>query len=296
VQLLADTGLAGFLIVGGGWLLFYGRLIRLWRRRRDPWARGLGLGGLAALAAGAFHALGEFPFRIPGFSLTYAAIAALTFLTLHYHQDRDGFGYAAWRLAGNRLAPWVCSGLILFQAVYLSQTWNFWQAERAAPLGLDSTRLPRTIAAADYTRALELNPRNAGLYAGLAGVLASEEIANREQAQKIEDLLHQAIFWAPARWRYHYQLGHFLLEHYELDPSHHLPRGLKELAAAAALFPEKAEIHLRLGLALGWTKLLYPGYIPTDLQAQTQAHLDKAAALDPNLKKILKPQEGRPSR
>ncbi len=278
--------------MGGGWLLFYGRLVNLWRRRRDPWARGLGLGGLAALAAGAFHALGEFPLRVPGFSLTYAAVAALTFLILHHHQDKDAFDYAAWRPAGNRLAPWVCGALILLQVVYLGQAWYFWQAERAAPLVIDSTRLPRTLAAADYTRALALNPRNAGLYAGLAGVLASEEIANREQAQKIEDLLHQAIFWAPARWGYHYQLGSFLLEHYALDPRHHLPRGLRELAAAAALFPEKAEVHLRLGLALGWTELLYPAYLPAELQKRAQAHLDKAAALEPSFKKFFHPKAG----
>ena len=134
VQLLAETGLVGFTIVAGGWCLFYGHLIRQWRRRRDPWARGLGLGGLAALAAGAFHALGEFPFHIPAYSITYAAVAALTYVTLHQHQGRD-VDYAAWRPAGSRVAPWLCAGLILVQAAYMGQAWFFWQAERAAPPG-----------------------------------------------------------------------------------------------------------------------------------------------------------------
>ncbi|MFZ2089196.1 MAG: O-antigen ligase family protein, partial [Desulfobaccales bacterium] len=296
VQLLADTGLLGFVIVAGGWLLFYCRLIKLWRRRQDPWVRGLGLGGLAALASGAFHALVEFPFRIPAYSLTYAATAALTFLTLHHHQGRQGFDYAAWRLAGNRLAPWVCGLLIFLQLAFMWQAWSFWQAERAAPLGFDSLRIPRALQAADYTRAISLNPRHAGYFAGLAGVLASEEIPDRQQAQKIESLLQRAIFLAPARWRYHAQLGNFLMHNYRLAPHHHLPQGLRELAAASALIPEKADLHLRLGLGLTWTELFYPAYIPPELQKLAQEHLDKAAALDPNIKKILKPKEGRSSR
>jgi O-antigen ligase len=290
VQLLAETGLVGFAIVAGGWLLFCFHLIRQWRRRRDHWARGVGLGGLAALVAGAFHALGEFPFHIPAYSLTYAAIAALTFLTLHQHQHpARKFDYAAWRPAGNRLAPWLCAALILVQAVYMGQAWYFWRAEAAAPLEIDSTRIPRTLTAADYVKAMALNPRAAACVAGLAGTLAAEEITDLKQAQKIETLLQRAIFLAPARWRYHYQLGNFLLQHYRLAPKPLLSQGLKELAAATALFPEKAEPHLRLGLALTWTGLFYPGYIPPDLAPKAREHLERAAALDLKYKKFLMP-------
>jgi hypothetical protein len=293
VQLLAETGLVGFIIGAGGWCLFYGHLIKQWRQRRDNWARGLGLGGLAALAAGACHALGEFPFRIPAYSLTYGAIAALTFLTLHQRQAREGFDYAVWRPAGSRLAPWLGAALILVQAAYMTQAWHLWQAERAAPLGMDSTRIPRTLEAADYARALALNPRNAEYFAGLASALATAGIPDLEEAQKVENLLRQAIFLAPARWRSHYQLGNFLLEHYQLAPRRYLPRGLRELAAATALFPEKAELHLRLGLALTWTDLFYPAFVPPDLKKQAQVHLERAAALEPAFKKIIGPKKDR---
>jgi hypothetical protein len=252
----------------------------------------LGLGGLAALAAGACHALGEFPFHIPAYSLTYAAIAALTYLTLHQHRARD-FDYAVWSPAGNRLTPWLCAALILAQAAYMAQAWYFWQAERAAPIGINSTRIPWTIQAADYNRALTLNPRNAEYFAGLANTLAADESLDPHGIQKVEELLQRAIFLAPARWRYHYQLGNFLLLHYKLAPRSHLPRGLQELAAAAALFPEKAEVHLRLGLALTWTELFYPAYVPPDLRKQAQEHLDRAAALEPTFKKFISPPQGR---
>jgi O-antigen ligase len=288
LQVLAETGLAGFAIVAGGWLLFFGYLIRQWRRRRDHWARGLGLGGLAALAAGAFHALGEFPFHIPAFSLTYAAIAALTFLTVHQHQGREPFDYVAWRPAGHRLAPWLGAALILVQVVYMGQAWQFWQAERAAPVANDSTRIPRILQASDYARALSHNSRNAKYFAGLARTLAGAGVENLEQAKKVEVLLQQAIFLAPARWRSHFQLGDFLLQNYQLAPKNFLPRGLREMEAAVTLFPERADLHLRLGLALTWMELFYPGYIPPHLAKQAQVQLDRAVALDPDLKKKIK--------
>jgi O-antigen ligase len=290
LQVLAETGVPGFAIVAGGWLLFYGHLIRQWRRRRDHWVRGLGLGGLAALAAGAFHALGEFPFHIPGFSLTYAAIAALTFLTVHQHQNGKPFDYATWRPAGHRLAPWLGVALILVQAAYMGQAWQFWQAERAAPVANDSTRIPRILQAADYTRALAHNPRNAKYFAGLARALAGVGVENLEQARKVEVLLQQAIFLAPARWRSHFQLGDFLLGHYELAPRNFLPRGLRELDAAVTLFPERADLHLQLGLALTWTKMFYPAYVPPPLAKRAPEHLDRAVALDPELKNQVKPK------
>ena len=291
VQLLAETGLFGFAIVAGGWCLFYGHLIRQWRRRRAPWARGLGLGGLAALAAGAFHALGEFPFHIPAYSLTYAALAALTYLTLHQHQGL-AVDSAAWRPAASRVAPWLCAGLILVQAVYMGQAWFFWQAERAAPLGVNSIRIPRTLRAEDYAKARALNPRDAGYWAGLAATLAAAdpEAMDQESALKIAALLQQAIFLAPADWRGHYQLGTFLLQHYRLSPREYLTPGLQELAAASALFPEQAQLHLRLGLALTWTDFFYPAYVPPHLAKRGREHLDRALALEPSLKKFLAPQ------
>jgi O-antigen ligase len=293
VQLLAETGLVGFLIVAGGWLLFYIHLIKHWRRRRENWARGVGLGGLAALAAGAFHALGEFPFQIPAYSLTYAAIAALTFLTLHRHEARECFDYPTWRPAGNHLAPWVCGALILVQVAFMGQAWYFWQADRAAPLEIDSTRIPRILETADYARALALNPRNAGYFAGLASTLEAVAVPDLKRAQKVKDLLQQAIFLAPACWRYHYQLGNFLLTNFQLDPGRHVPQGLRELAASVALFPEKAELHLRLGLVLTWTDLFYPASVPSDLRNRAQEHLDRALALEPTFKKIISQQKAR---
>jgi hypothetical protein len=293
VQLLAETGLVGFFIGAGGWLLFYTHLIKQWRRRRDNWARGVGLGGLAALAAGAFHALGEFPFHIPAYSLTYGAIAALTFLTLHRHEAGEYFDYPSWRPTGNRLAPWLCGALILVQLLYMGQAWHFWQADRAASLEIDSTRIPRMPATSDYTQALALNPRNAGYFAGLAGTLEAEATPDLKKAEKVKDLLRQAIFLAPACWRYHYQLGDFLLRNYQLAPGRHVLLGLRELAASVALFPEKPELHLRLGLVLNWADLYYPAYVPSDLRNRAQGHLDRALALEPTFKKIISKQTSR---
>jgi hypothetical protein len=251
----------------------------------------VGLGGLAALGAGAFHALGEFPFHIPAFSLTYAAIAALTFLALHHHEAGESFDYPAWRPAASRLAPWLCGALILVQAAFMAQAWHFGQAERAAPLEIDSTRIPKILASADYARALAASPRNSGYFAGLADTLEAAATMDLQRAQKVRDLLQQAIFLAPARWRYHYQLGNFLLTHYRLDPAQHILHGLRELAAAVALFPAKADLHLRLGLDLAWADRHHPAYVPSELRNRAWEHLDRAVALEPACQKIIRQQK-----
>ena len=82
--------------------------------------------------------------------------------------------------------------MILVQVAYTGQAWYFWQAERAAPTGINSIRIPRTLKAADYARAMALNPRNAEYFAGLAATLAAEEPMDRERAQKVEELLQHA--------------------------------------------------------------------------------------------------------
>jgi O-antigen ligase len=92
LQLLAETGLAGFALISLAWLVFLGGLVKQWHRCQDHVGRGLGLGGLAALAAGSFNALMEFLFHIPAYALMFAAIAAITYLAVHLRpQAAAGF-------------------------------------------------------------------------------------------------------------------------------------------------------------------------------------------------------------
>jgi O-antigen ligase len=288
LQLLAETGLAGFALVGFAWMVFFGGLVKKWRERRDPWVRGLGLGGLAALAAGAFHALVEFPFHITGFALTYAALAALAYLILHHHQPPPEYFSHPTGNAGRypRLALMVLLALMLGQTALSVKAWHWWQAEAAAPTEPDSTRPPGLeISAEDYRRALEANPHNSAFYAGLAGLLQGDDPAAAPDPREVERLWRAAVARAPAEWFYRYHLGEFYLQRAREEARHYLPLALQELAAAVRLFPASGRLHFRLGTVLAWAEEHYAGLVPPALRGRAGHHLEVAVQLEPRLGK-----------
>jgi len=287
LQLLAETGLLGFALAVGTWLVLFFHLMKKWRERREPLVRGLGLGCMAALAAGAFHSLGEFPFHITGFTLTYAAIAALAYLTVHNHQSPEYFDYPLIAPSKHTwTATWVFLGLIALQTLLMARAWFWWQAERIAPTEIDSTRQVQPISPEKYRQALAYNPHNSRYYAGLAEVLLKEKGQSPKPAE-VEGLLRRAVWGAPSEWTYRWQLAEFYLRHYQESPAINLPRALQEFAAAVQLFPSSGFLHFRLGMVLGWTEKYYCGLVPSELRGQAPYHLKQAVKLEPRLQKFI---------
>ncbi len=289
LQTLAETGLAGFLLLAAAWGCFFAGLLRQWRRRRDPWARGLGLGGLGALVAGALHAVLDFPFHIPGLTLTYAAVAALTFLAVYHHRPFDQFSYPAWKFPGSR--PWCALALAGLLALHLAlgfQMYSWWQAERAAPTEPDSTRLQPVPDLAALRLAASLNPHNSHYIANLAMGLDGQP-PEAEQRAETAKLWRQAILQAPADWRHRLGLAEWALKHYRDDPARHLPLALEELNAAVRLFPQAAALHWRLGGVLAWMEKHYCHLVPLAFRGRAGLHLEEARRLDRRLQQCMPP-------
>jgi tetratricopeptide (TPR) repeat protein len=288
LQLLAETGGLGFSLVTIAWISFFFKMAQEWRRRRDRLARGLGLGGLAALGAGAFHALAEFPFHIPAISLLYAAIAAITYLTLYSHR-RENLEYFTYPIsaAPRRRRSWAVALLCLIplQLVFLIQFSYHWLAEEIAPMEINSTRLPLPRPVENFRKALGFMPENSKYYQGLAEAL--EKKGDQVSLTEIEPALKSAIFYAPANWGYHLKLGGFCARYYQTAPDRYIPLALKELDAAVKLFPESPRLNLYLASLLAWAEKYYQGQVPLELQGQSGRLFDKAIKLDPTVKNIL---------
>jgi O-antigen ligase len=288
LQMLAETGIIGFTLVAVGWWTFYIGLIRQWRRRKDRFAWGLGLGGLAALGAGTFHALGDFPFHIPALSLVFAGIAALTYLSVHHHhQPASRFSYPVIKVhPGNRRAVLlVLAGLMTVQLALLGLAGRFWQAERVASTEMDSTRLPRTLKIEDFRLALAYNKSNSRYYLGLAEALEKNGSLDAGTLGEVESSLKSAVCFSPAHWGYRLRLGEFYLRHFRQAPEQYVSQGLRELAAAVSLFPESGRLHWQLATYLAWAEEGYPGLVPPDLRGSQGWHFEQAVRLDPSLKK-----------
>ena len=239
-------------------LVFFTKLVRQWGRRRDTFARGLGLGGLAALGAGSFHALVDFPFHIPAITLVFAAIAAITYLTIFYH-----FPEGACRslptvhipLRYRKTAIGAILGLILIQLAIGVQICYCWIAENAAPMELNSTRAVPRLEVENFRRALALNPINSKYYFGLAEDLEWRRTSDHPLAEA-EKSLKAAIFYAPANWVYRLKLADFSLRHCQKDPNRYVRIALQELAAAVTLFPAIAALNFRMASVLEWADIL----------------------------------------
>lgn len=289
LQLLLETGIAGLALVAAGWLLFFTSLAQQWGRRQDTLARGLGLGGIAALGAGTFHALVDFPFHIPAIALLFAGIAAITYLTVYGHfQDGASGSLPTVHFPVNyrKAAMGAIIGLIGVQLAIGVQIYYSWLAENAAPMEINSTRAAPKLEVEDFRRALALNFRNSKYYLGLAEALETSGTGGQALAEA-EQSLQAAILYAPANWGYHVKLANFSLRYYQKAPNLRLPIALRELAAAVALFPQSAVLHFRIASALGWAEKYYPGTVPQELRGRRAYYMGQALNLEPSLAQSL---------
>jgi O-antigen ligase len=288
LQLLAEAGIGGFLLGVAAWLALFLSLIQQWRRRRDAFARNLALGGLAAMGAVVFHSLGEFLFHIPAISLMFASIAAISYLTVHYHQKGgEYFSFPTLRLHGHgKLAALVFLALLGVQLAYMSQVGHYWLAELAAPTEVNSTRPAPRVTLDEVQRALRLNPSNSEYYVGLAGFLENGE--GEAAVSKAENLLKLAVFHAPAYWKYRLLLAEFYLRQEAHARERYLHLALQELVAAVTLYPEYGLLHLQLALVLARLENDYTGDELARWRQRRAFHLEKAMELEPRFKEYFR--------
>lgn len=299
VQALAETGMVGFFLVAGACGYFFFQLLRQWRSRQYVWARGLGLGGLAALGLAGLHALVEFSFHIPAVALLFSSIAAVTYLALHSHKRMwESFSYRTINLSQKRLgATGIIICLILVQLFFVWQVGVHWLAELTAPSEPNATTAAPQLKLKDYQEALAYNQRNSRYYSGLAEALAAEDAAidlaesktNESLSSEVDKSLQTAIFYNPGNWAYRLKLAEFYLKHYNDNPSRYLPQALEEFSAAVKLFPSSGYLHLRLGTTLSWAESHCLALVPLKLRGRSAAYLNRALELDNNLQKMALP-------
>lgn len=83
VELLAETGAAGFLCFFGGLVYLLSVLVLRWYDRQDPLAVGIGLGGMTSLTALLLHSLVDFNLRIPANAFLLFMVLGLTVAALY---------------------------------------------------------------------------------------------------------------------------------------------------------------------------------------------------------------------
>jgi len=89
LELLSDTGLAGFVIVLSGFTLFFWKTLTRWWERRDPFARGVALGGGCSIIVALTHSFAEFNLHIPANALFFSLLLGLIHNTVYLRRYSD---------------------------------------------------------------------------------------------------------------------------------------------------------------------------------------------------------------
>jgi tetratricopeptide (TPR) repeat protein len=192
LQLAAEAGLAGVGLLAWALLALAAFAVGRWRRRHDPFVRGLTLGGLGALTALAVHSALDFGLRVPAVALTGVAVAALVVngVALRTHRGAGGgvdLPARTWRVAGGRRAAGlavVVVAVALGAVALVPAARAAWVGGRAEALAGGRAREAGQTGMADLVaahaalgQAVRLEPANPASHGRLAAVAA--EIALR---------------------------------------------------------------------------------------------------------------------
>ena len=159
-----ETGFLGGVLIVAGYLVFTIKLVRIWRRRRDSYAIGVGAGVLTAMAAIGAHSIFDLNMHIPSNPLTLAAVLAIGYAAIHrqHHGVKEAFFYRTRSISMTRPRRILLSIIILaaFGLVFHGVKRHFW-AEAKSPGEWNATlNLNRNPFLAEIRTAAARNPDN----------------------------------------------------------------------------------------------------------------------------------------
>lgn len=257
VQLFAETGWIGLILLGGGLLWFMGHSIVLWRKRQDPLSIGLGLGGLGATMAVAAHSFSEFSLHFPANALLLTAIIGLTYLGLHFHgAERQGLTSRSIL----KLPLWAAVPFLIFftllSGVSGFKTWQTWQADSLARTVWNSTLPFEDPTDGDLIKAWTLAPGNAQYWVWLAARTAQRPQLSRQIGKVLNQdpkdlnlfLLGRGIQKNPTSWGIWNSLSWAAFFKAGEEPKVYFPLAIKASRQASRLRPYFFHGYLDSGL------------------------------------------------
>ena len=208
-QLLAEAGIAGFMVVlfGIGYFVYF--FFSRWRSRRDPYVLGLGVVGPAVLAVMGLHSFFDFNLHIPANVLVLAAVVvigqAAMLIRVRQAGEKSEQKY-------KRLYLQEKGGLIVLFLLVLFVWTGGWTVRHFAAESYCSTVLNSTLvreqnpAVADVQKAIDWDRYNAGYWHKLAQAWAREKQGG-EYLQSMTQALEKAVRLNPFNPGYYLELG-----------------------------------------------------------------------------------------
>ncbi|MEW6378546.1 MAG: O-antigen ligase family protein [bacterium] len=278
IELGAETGFLGLGLVTVSFLFCLGYFFSLWRKRKNSFSIGIGLGGMGAMVSLALHSFGDFNMHIPANALLLSMAMGIALASLIWQREsslRSGGrirkmpqkvtvsfpGWLRWPLALAVTGGFCCAVVVVVKP---------WLAERALPTLPDSTLegmispvLENACTAIHYERG------NAEYFHWLAFLLGKkrdqetpdENSRKEEEGQVLNNLillaLRKAIQLNPVNPYYHLKLAEHMLKSGERFEDLHQLQPLmeaseKEYDRSLSLMPESANINFSAGCYWLW--------------------------------------------
>jgi O-antigen ligase len=245
-QLLAEGGVIGFTLSLLGICSYMIYMMRLWMKRKDPYAIGLGVAPLAAATALGIHSLFDYNLHRPGNFLILLATLAIGHSVLHIRRRKGG----EKQVVKEYQIPLKRKGLVMVSLFLGLIVWSLaWTVKHGVAEGYCNTVMNFTLnrdqspplgeirkaiqwdggnAAYRWKMARELirirNERNNahGSWRLTHGGRMEDELCDKKRLQmEIIETLEKAIELNPFRSEYHLELGWEFVNMWILEPKKH---------------------------------------------------------------------------
>jgi len=184
VEAGTETGWPGLVLLVSAFAVYLVKMIRVWRRRRDLHALGIGAGAMAGLVAVALHSYFDFNMHIPANPLTLAALAALGYAAVHRqgHGPSESFFYSMGKIPLTRFRQYALLGLALLVCWFaVESAGKHFLAEATCPTEWNSTlNLNWRPELSDIEKAISLNSENFAYHNKRAAHFMSLNAENKE--------------------------------------------------------------------------------------------------------------------
>ncbi len=159
-----ETGWPGLVLLVSAFAVYLVKMIRVWRRRRDLHALGIGAGVMAGLVAVALHSYFDFNMHIPANPFTLAALAALGYAAVHRqgHGPSESFFYSMGKIPLTRFRQYALFAVaVLVCGFAVESAGKHFLAEAACPTEWNSTlNLNWRPELSNIEKAISLNSEN----------------------------------------------------------------------------------------------------------------------------------------
>lgn len=247
-----EVGFAGGALMVFAFAALLVRMVRMWLKRKDFYAMGIGAGVTALLISTGIHSFFDFSMHILANPLTLAAMLGLGYVALH--RKGESFFYENRKIPLSGLRRIIMAGLVVSVFVIaVVGTGRHFLAEIRYPSEWNSTlKLNRSPDLAKTLKAISHNPGNAEYHFRVG--IHHFRLGKKEGCKQAIAGIKQALHLNPTQGNYWHKLGqaYTVRRLYDTSESEAYWLSLADYCYDAAIQYSPRDVHMMFQIGLYW--------------------------------------------